>query len=210
MDIFSLLKRYTAPFFFLRLKVTPLISCFRKSALATHEQKPDNKTNVAVSSCYKESVASCSTKGNKVTVRRQENTNSPFFASFIYVTIIYYFLPALLGITIFILYSIYFGPIYLCDDGDTLSQLKMDLTLEVGRYRISTVNYEMYIDLKNQVINSTTNNNDANYLNNKASEALGEMRDSLNNARTIETNIRRLEPSFRSPITSISYLRVFR
>jgi hypothetical protein len=205
VDILSLLKRYIAPFFF--LKVTPVTSCFSKSAC---EQKSDNKTNVAVSPCYKESVYSCSAEEGKNIVRRQENTNTHFFASFIHVTVRSYLLPALLGITILILYSIYFGPIYLCDDGDTLNQLKMDLTLEVGRHRISTVNYEMYMDLKNQVLNTTTNNSDVNYLTNKVWQALGEMRDSLNNARTIETNIRRLEPSFRSPITTINYLRVFR
>ena len=107
-------------------------------------------------------------------------------------------------------YNIFYGTLYLCDDGNTLSQLKLDLTLEVGRYRISTINYEMYMDLKNQIISSRSNNIDVNYLTNKASNALSDMRDSLNNARLIETNIRRLEPTFRSPITSITYLRVFR
>jgi hypothetical protein len=66
------------------------------------------------------------------------------------------------------------------------------------------------MDLKNQIINSTSSNSDLSYLTTKASNALGEMRDSLNNARSIETNIRRLEPDFRSPITSINYLRVYR
>jgi|SRR6185437_3529485 len=130
-------------------------------------------------------------------------------ASFSYVTARSYFLPILLSI-LYIIYNIYYGTVYLCDDGDSLSQLKLDLTLEVGRYRISVVNYEMYMDIKNQIINSTSSNSDLSYLTTKLNNALGEMRDSLNNARLIETNIRRLEPDFRSPITSINYLRVYR
>jgi hypothetical protein len=129
------------------------------------------------------------------------------FIYFSYITVISYLLPILLAI--FILYNKYNGTVYLCDDGDSLSQLKLDLTFEVGRYRISTINYEMYMDLKNQ-INSISTNSDLNYLTTKVSNALAEINDSLNNARLIETNIRRLEPSFRSPITSITYLRVFR
>jgi len=127
---------------------------------------------------------------------------------FSYITAISYLLPILLAI--YILYNTYYGTVYLCDDGDTLSRLKLDLTFEVGRYRISTVKYEMYMDLKNQITSLTSTSNDLNYLTNKASNALTEMRDSLDNARLIETNIRRLDPSFRSPITSITYLRVFR
>lgn len=111
----------------------------------------------------------------------------------------------------YFIYNIQYGIVYLCDDGDTLSQLKLDLTLEVGRYRISAVNYEMYTDLQNQIRNLTSSSSsDLNYLTTKTSNALTEMRDSLNNARLIETNIRRLEPDFRSPITVINYLRIFR
>jgi hypothetical protein len=122
-----------------------------------------------------------------------------------------YLLPILFSIIVCVIYIIYFGPVYLCDDGDSLNQMKLDLTLEVARYRIATVNYEMYIDLKNQISNLPSNtNNDLDILGYKVSNSLQEMRDSLNNAQLIETNIRRLEPDFRSPITTINYLRIGR
>lgn len=128
-----------------------------------------------------------------------------------YYTLIQYFIFLVFFFLLFYFFYIFSFDVFLCDDGDSLNQLKLDLTLEVARFRISTVNYEMYTDLKNQISNLPSNiDSDLNYLANKASNALQEMRNSLDNARLIETNIRRLEPDFRSPITTISYLRIGR
>jgi hypothetical protein len=43
---------------------------------------------------------------------------------------------------------------------------------------------------------------------NKANSKLIEMNESLNRVRTIENNIRRLEPNFQSPIRAIRYPRI--
>jgi len=69
----------------------------------------------------------------------------------------------------------------------------------------------MYMDMKSQIMNTRSHSEgDVNYLTSKANSKLQEMNNSLSNIRSIEANIRVLEPRFRSPVTLINYLRIGR
>lgn len=65
--------------------------------------------------------------------------------------------------------------------------------------------------MKSQIMNTRSHSEgDVNYLTSKANSKLQEMNNSLSNIRSIEANIRVLEPRFRSPVTLINYLRIGR
>jgi hypothetical protein len=107
-------------------------------------------------------------------------------------------------------FDFYLFDTYLCD-GSFLSQLKLNLTYETSVYRHNHVTYEYLVDLKNQMENLPSdlrNLEDEEYMVNKANSKLIEMNESLNRVRTIENNIRRLEPNFQSPIRAIRYPRI--
>ena len=130
--------------------------------------------------------------------------------------IMFYIFPILLSLII--LYMVCRSQthfIVLCDDdGYTLYNLKVDLTLEAANYRKSLVDYELYTDLLNQLrgrsyLMGRDPAAEQNLLAN-ANYALTKLNQSLDRVRDIEGNIRIISPGFRSPITQISFPRVGR
>jgi hypothetical protein len=120
--------------------------------------------------------------------------------------------PIILSLTYFIIYKSYFDTITLCD-GETIYQLKANLTLETAKYRIAIVNYEFNIDLYHQAAGRPIYEREPEVeqtLVCSAKNTLTEMKESLAKIREIETSIRKIEPGFLSPIQPISHLRIGR
>jgi len=123
----------------------------------------------------------------------------------------------LLLLLIYIVYNIYTSPIFLCDDGDgilkALTQLKFNLTQEVSTYRHHNVTYEYLVDVKDQAESLPIKNRnfeDERYLAGKIHSKLSDMNESLSKIRSIESEIRRLDPNFYLPMRSVYYPRVGR
>jgi hypothetical protein len=123
----------------------------------------------------------------------------------------------LLTLTLFIIYSIYFDTVTLCDDnGFLLYEFKTHLTSEVARYRTAIINYECYSDLREQLTNISTPRfidfNKEQALDSQIRVSQLHMRESLTKIRQIESNIRIIEPGFKSAInySSMDYINFFR
>lgn len=115
---------------------------------------------------------------------------------------------------VYIIYNIYTSPFLLCDDGESLrnlTQLKLDLSYEVSNYRHENVTYEYLVDIKDQAESLPMENRnlkDERYLAGKIHSKLSDMNESLTKIRRIESEIRKLEPSFQSPVRAIYYPRI--
>lgn len=120
----------------------------------------------------------------------------------------------ILFLFIYIVYNIYTCPILLCDDGENLrilTQLKFDLSYEISRYRTHNISYEYLVDIKKigeDVPMENRNLEDERYLAGQIRGKLSDMNGSLNNVRKIESEIRKLDPNFQSPMRAIYYPRV--
>ena len=102
--------------------------------------------------------------------------------------------------------------VVLCDDnGRQLYELKMKLTVETANYRKSIVDYELYIDLYNQLTRyspSSVHSLTAEAFIKNANNSRVIMCESLDKVRTIEESIRIIKPDFSSPISHIAFPRV--
>lgn len=123
----------------------------------------------------------------------------------------------LLFLFIYITYSVYTSPMLLCDDSDdilrVLTQLKFNLSYEVSNYRTHNIAYEYLVDIKRigeDLPMENRNFEDERYLAGKVHSKLSDMNGSLNKIRSIESEIRKLDPNFQSPMRAIYYPRVGR
>ncbi len=116
----------------------------------------------------------------------------------------------ILTIILFIIYKIIFDT-HLCDDGLILYNLKVDLTMQTAEYRTANINYEFYTDLFNQASNRPTDQRDytveSEFIR-RAHDNCISMRNIYDNINEIIRNIKRIEPTFRSPIMNIAYPRI--
>jgi hypothetical protein len=123
--------------------------------------------------------------------------------------------PILIGIIISMVYIIYFTPITLCDDnGLTLYELKTQLTLEVANYRTSIIDYEKYIDLKEQ-LQGISRPNFRNFsleesYTKKIQSSITRYNESITKVHELTASIKKLESSFKTPINTNYYPRVGR
>lgn len=115
--------------------------------------------------------------------------------------------PFLFGLTLFLMYKISFDSnvLILCDDGDnpSLSSLKLELTLETFNYRTAQINYECFIDIRNQKTQLPMHERNfglEEHILNLARDRLIKMNISIGKIVEIENNIRRIEPSFRTTL----------
>jgi len=67
------------------------------------------------------------------------------------------FLPLLLGLILFTLYSLYFGLPILCEGNETVYDLKFNLITETHKHRMNIINYEMLMDTYNLMTARPTN-----------------------------------------------------
>jgi hypothetical protein len=119
--------------------------------------------------------------------------------------------PFLLGLVLFTAYQIYFGSIILCDSGETLYDLKVNLTTETHGYRVHIINYEYLTDIHNQMTTrpmSERNYNGEIAILEGANKALSDANETFRRITEIEGRIKVIEPNFRSPLQAINYLRV--
>lgn len=118
-----------------------------------------------------------------------------------------------LGLTLFIIYQICFGSVILCDGGESLFDLKMNLTGELHSYRVHIANYEYFTDSHNQMVNrpgSERNIERELIVLDSANRVLIDLNETYSKIRSIEGRIRIIEPGFQSPLQAINYLRVTR
>ena len=122
---------------------------------------------------------------------------------------LFYLIPLVILIIFFMFYN---NDILLCDDnGWHLSGLKISLTIDVGNYRTSLVQYEMYSDLYNQYTGRPVRDYaEEETVSQLANAAHQRMNESLANARYYENQIRAIQPWFRSPITQVNFPRIGR
>jgi hypothetical protein len=117
----------------------------------------------------------------------------------------------LILIMIYISLFIYFADPILCDSGETLYDLKVDLTAETHGYRVHIINYEYLKDIHNQMTTrpmSERNYNGEIAILEGANKALRGAQESFSKITELEGRIKVIEPSFRSPLQAINYLRV--
>jgi|ERR1700738_1107325 len=119
--------------------------------------------------------------------------------------------PFLLGLVLFITYQLCFGSIILCDGGETLYDLKVNLITETHGYRLHVINYEYFTDIHNQM--TTRPMRERNYngeiaILEGANKALRDANESFRKITELEGSIKVIEPNFRSPLQAINYLRV--
>jgi hypothetical protein len=123
----------------------------------------------------------------------------------------------LLTLTFFIIYSIHFDTVTLCDDsGFLLYEFKTSLIEEVSRYRKAVIDFDCYSQLRQELLNISQPNfrnfNLEAYLDDNIRTAGIKIEDALIKVRNLESNIKILEPKFSSSITcnTIEYLNMFR
>jgi hypothetical protein len=121
----------------------------------------------------------------------------------------------ILGTILFLVFIVYSSPAMLCDDnGFTLIELKIKLTSELARFRISIVNIELYTDLQDQ-LKQITRPNFRNFsleehYTNMYQKAIREYNQSTTIIDKLEASIKRIEPDFNRPVDFNSYGRVGR
>lgn len=127
---------------------------------------------------------------------------------------LFYALPFLLSLILFIAYHTYNGPVNLCQDNVyvyTLFDLKLKLTIETANYRLHTIMYEQFSDLQSQILRLPLDKRDDNFveyvINNRESSRL-KMLDSFTLARNLEIRILRHDPDFVSAMVEHHYPRI--
>jgi|ERR1700738_19805 len=114
---------------------------------------------------------------------------------------------------VYILLFIYFADPCLCDSGETLYDLKVNLSTETHGYRVHVINYEMIMDTYNLM--TRRNLSDRNFqaevdFLHAARHIMRDISASSGRIDQMVTRIRALEPTFESPLQAINYLRVTR
>jgi hypothetical protein len=92
--------------------------------------------------------------------------------------------------------------------------LKNQLTSELAKYRISLINIEQYSDLQEQLKQISRPNfknfNLEEYYTNMCQNAIKEHDESITSIKNLEVSIKKIEPNFKTPISSSYFGRVGR
>ena len=118
----------------------------------------------------------------------------------------------LLAIVFLLILFIYFSDPVFCQDNETYN-LKQTLITETHRHRFQIISFEMLMDTYNLMIERNFSNRDF-YAEEEVLRAsrvvTDEIRESFSRINQMVATIRQSEPTFRSPIQALEYLRVTR
>lgn len=123
--------------------------------------------------------------------------------------------PVLLGIILFVIYTIYTTPVFLCEDNSwTLYELKSQLTSEAAKFRVAQINIEQYTDLEEQLrsvsLPNYRNFSLEEFYTNKIQSWRTEYNQAITKIHQIEACIKQIDPNFKTPISYNYYPRVGR